>query len=406
MSLKEFRESDVLLNTMRTHPQSEFFIYDGKIYYNNLPAQSGAFSNNILNVPSGHISLYEINIDKGTGNDLIYPFITKQSSNAAFRTVSATSYSTDFVYGDVMTGSYPLSASITREYMSVAGQRNTATDPDTGATFNTSPVHPHFFALKNRLDFYGSRSQHYKVSSSFGDKSQQSVNLISIPSIFYGGRIEPGTVSLKWYFTGSLAAELRDTKQNGELIEVTGSNTGLVGGVILYDEGFIVLTGSWNINSESIPLISGSGTGVNPKWIYYGAGANDGVSVATTGAGNASASFGLSFKGTNEIQVMTMFAHAKKGEVNFSNNPTYYTFNQTLIEKSSSQIYEENQNRTIKNTVSSSFSDYESSFRRQVYVSKIGIYDENKNLIGVATLGNPVLKKEEDDLTFKLKLDI
>ena len=406
MSLKEFRESDVLLNTMRTHPQSEFFIYDGKIYYNNLPAQSGAFSNNILNVPSGHVSLYEINIDKGTGNDLIYPFITKQSSNAAFRTVSATSYSTDFVYGDVMTGSYPLSASITREYMSVAGQRNTATDPDTGATFNTSPVHPHFFALKNRLDFYGSRSQHYKVSSSFGDKSQQSVNLISIPSIFYGGRIEPGTVSLKWYFTGSLAAELRDTKQNGELIEVTGSNTGLVGGVILYDEGFIVLTGSWNINSESIPLISGSGTGVNPKWIYYGAGANDGVSVATTGAGNASASFGLSFKGTNEIQVMTMFAHAKKGEVNLSNNPTYYTFNQTLIEKSSSQIYEENQNRTIKNTVSSSFSDYESSFRRQVYVSKIGIYDENKNLIGVATLGNPVLKKEEDDLTFKLKLDI
>jgi len=406
MSLKEFRESDVLLNTMRTHPQSEFFIYDGKIYYNNLPAQSGAFSNNILNVPSGHVSLYEINIDKGTGNDLIYPFITKQSSNAAFRTVSATSYSTDFVYGDVMTGSYPLSASITREYMSVAGQRNTATDPDTGATFNTSPVHPHFFALKNRLDFYGSRSQHYKVSSSFGDKSQQSVNLISIPSIFYGGRIEPGTVSLKWYFTGSLAAELRDTKQNGELIEVTGSNTGLVGGVILYDEGFIVLTGSWDINSESIPLISGSGTGVNPKWIYYGAGANDGVSVATTGAGNASASFGLSFKGTNEIQVMTMFAHAKKGEVNLSNNPTYYTFNQTLIEKSSSQIYEENQNRTIKNTVSSSFSDYESSFRRQVYVSKIGIYDENKNLIGVATLGNPVLKKEEDDLTFKLKLDI
>ena len=77
-----------------------------------------------------------------------------------------------------------------------------------------------------------------------------------------------------------------------------------------------------------------------------------------------------------------------------------------MIEKSSSQIYEENQNRTIKNTVSSSFSDYESSFRRQVYVSKIGIYDENKNLIGVATLGNPVLKKEEDDLTFKLKLDI
>lgn len=406
MSLKEFRESDVLLNTMRTHPRSEFFVYDGAIYYNNKPTQSGSFADNVLNVPSGHISLYEINIDKGVGNDLIYPFITKQSSNAVFRTVSATSYSSDFVYGDVMSGSYPMSASITREYMAIAGQRNTAIDPDTGASFDTDPVYPHFFALKNRLDFYGSRSQHYRVSSSYGDKSQQAVNLISIPSIFYGGRIEPGTVSLKWYFTGSLAAELQDTKQNGELIEVSGSNVGLVGGVILYDEGFIVLTGSWNINSESIPLIAGSGTGVNPKWIYYGAGANDGVSVATTGAGNASASFGLDFQGTSEIQVMTMFAHARKGEVNFSNNPTYYNYNQSLIEKSSSQIYEENSNRTIKNTVSSSFSDYESSFQRQVYISKIGIYDENKNLIGVTTLSNPILKKENEDLTFKMKLDI
>jgi len=41
-----------------------------------------------------------------------------------------------------------------------------------------------------------------------------------------------------------------------------------------------------------------------------------------------------------------------------------------------------------------------------VYVSRIGIYDKNKNLIGVATLSNPVLKKEDQDYSFKLKLDI
>ena len=32
--------------------------------------------------------------------------------------------------------------------------------------------------------------------------------------------------------------------------------------------------------------------------------------------------------------------------------------------------------------------------------------NENKNLIGVATLSTPVLKKEDEDLSFKLKLDI
>ena len=60
----------------------------------------------------------------------------------------------------------------------------------------------------------------------------------------------------------------------------------------------------------------------------------------------------------------------------------------------------------IKNTVSSSFSDYEAPFERQVYISRVAIYDENKNLIGVATVSNPILKKEDQDLTFKLKLDI
>ena len=39
------------------------------------------------------------------------------------------------------------------------------------------------------------------------------------------------------------------------------------------------------------------------------------------------------------------------------------------------------------------------------FISKIGIYDEKKNLIGVAKLATPVKKTEERDFTFKLKLD-
>ena len=129
MSYKKFNESDVILNTMRAYPESKFFIYNGAIYYNEVAPQSGAFADNVLNVPSGHISLYEINVDKLAGsNNFIYPFITKQSSNASFRTTTTSSYSTDFAYGDTMTGSYPMSASITREFMAVAGQRNTSTN--------------------------------------------------------------------------------------------------------------------------------------------------------------------------------------------------------------------------------------------------------------------------------------
>ena len=101
-----------------------------------------------------------------------------------------------------------------------------------------------------------------------------------------------------------------------------------------------------------------------------------------------------------------MFAHAKKGEVNYSNNPTYLQFGQRQIQKTSSQIYEENPNRQIANTVSSSYAGYSASFKRQVYISRVGIYDDNKNLLGIATLSNPILKEEDQDYSFKIRLDI
>ena len=60
----------------------------------------------------------------------------------------------------------------------------------------------------------------------------------------------------------------------------------------------------------------------------------------------------------------------------------------------------------IKNIVSSSYGDYSAPFKRQVFISKIGIYDENKNLIGVATLSNPILKEDGQDISFKMKIDV
>jgi len=390
MSLKKFAPKDLVLNTMKAHPSCEFFIYDSKVYYNNAPEESGQFSANVLNVPSGHVSLYESNVDKLSGsNNFIYPFITKGSAGSSFKTAGPVSYTNEFAYGDELTGSYPLSASITREYITTPAASNNR----------------HFFALKNRLNYYGVRSRHYVVSSSYGDKSLQTLNLISIPSIFYGSQIQPGTMSLKWYFSGSLAGELRDSRSNGELIQVSGANAGEVAGVVLYDEGFVMLTGSWGLNSETIGMVSG-GVSDNPKWIYFGAGALDDVSATTADTDFVSASFKMDFKGTTETQVMTMHAHAHRGEANHSNNPTFLEYGQQQIQATSSQIYEENPNRTIKNIVSSSFEGFDAPFERQVYISRVAIYDDNKNLIGIATLSNPILKREADDISFKIKLDM
>jgi hypothetical protein len=414
MPYRKFGENDVFVNTMRAHPQVDFVIFDSKIYYNNIPEQSGALTDPLMVVGPGFVNLHEMNVDRplsSTGrfmsdaalpdNGRIYGYISKDSSGHAWKTVTVGAYS-DFEYGAIISSSYPQTASITRRYIA---------SPYT----STTTFDRRYVGLRNKLNIYELRSEYYKVSSSFGNKDSMPINLISIPSIFYGTQIKPGTLSLKWYLTGSLIGELRDENKNGELIQTGpyGSpGSGSVAGVALYDEGFLLITGSWDINSTAIPMTSGSTSATNPNWLYYAAGTNDNVSQASTTtlpsieSEFVSASFGLSFKGQLETQVMTMFAHARRGEANYSNNPTYLEHGQNKNYFTSSNIYEQTSSIKIKNTKSSSYGDYNAAFERQVYISKIGIYDDSKNLIAVATLSNPILKKDNQDISFKIKLDV
>jgi len=346
-------------------------------------------------------------VDRGR----IAPWISKDSARSSFKTVGAnavgkTVYNSEFQYGDILQGQYPLTASITREF--VTGSR---TDPYSPQKYPVNKEQKHYVALRNRLDFYAIRSPHYKVESPYGNKDAQKINMISIPSIFYGTKIKPGSVSLKWNYTGSLMAELRDLKENGELIQVSGSNTtavlhdGKIAGVILYDEGIILLTGSWDLTTTALGLKDAS-TAVTPSWLYYGVGANDGLSQANLMANYVTASYNLNFKGHTETQVVTMFAHARRGEVNYSNNPTFIEHGQNHAEFTSSHVYQEKDDILLKNIVSSSYTDYSASFNRQLYISRVTIYDKYKNLMGVATISNPILKKEGQDYSFKIKLDI
>ena len=59
----------------------------------------------------------------------------------------------------------------------------------------------------------------------------------------------------------------------------------------------------------------------------------------------------------------------------------------------------------IVNVVSSSFSGTNAPFQKTTFINYVGIYDEGKNLIAIAKMANPVRKRENDDFTFKLKLD-
>ena len=393
MIYKKFKSNDLFYNTLEMHPQFDFAIYDGEIYLNNRGKIVGAHASNVGDVPTGHVSLYELNIDRPAG-EKIYPFISKNGSLSSFKTITTGSFNSDYTYGETITGSYPMSASIVREFFA------------TTATSRTTSNN-HINSLYNTLNYYQPLSRHYTFSSSLGNKGTQNLNLISIPSIIFGSQIKKGTVELKFYVSGTLVGQLQDKNRNGELIQVgpigsTGS--GSVAGVVLYNEGFVILTGSWNIGNGFAGEKYTGGSVLAPKWIYFGAGANDGIAG---GAGNVpSSSFGLTFKGTTKTQTITMLAHAQKGELNHSNNPTFAKHGQSITPSTSSTGYKENKSLLIKNTVSSSYSDPDAKFKKTTYISSVAIYDENRNLIGIAKLATPVKKTEDVEYTFKMKLDI
>ena len=115
----------------------------------------------------------------------------------------------------------------------------------------------------------------------------------------------------------------------------------------------------------------------------------------------------MEFSGTNYVPVTTMMAHAPRGELNYSSNPTYVKYGQNTggTTSSAENVYIESDGVSAANVVSSSYSGVDASFQKTTFINYVGIYDESKNLIAIAKLANPVRKREEDDFTFKLKLD-
>ena len=657
MSIYKFLPNDVLVNQIKLHPEVNFFIYNGSIYYNNKSAVTGTHVSNVGHVPTGHISLYELNVDRHNDSK-IYPFVTKQGSLTSFKTVSDTSFNTDFNYGDTLTSSYPLSSSLARTYYAEG-------ETDLYISSTTTNTRKRIEALRSTIEHYSPWNPDFQVSSSNRDLTTSELALFSVPSIFYGSSIEKGSIELNFYITGTLIAQAKDVYKNGSLIQTlpenmySGSNVGLA----LYNEGFLITYNPKTFSNDKALQLNGSdeylslyyGTqlapsslgidnsrlNLNPQenftisaWVKtstangtilrkgslnkddgYGlyissnkfmavigtqslttttniadgawhhvavvnyndsgtqkfqtyvdgaaegtaadsgfeAGANyfnigkrmssvvsqvyyngalDEISIwdhnfsateivdlynsgcpndlwvladvlkvrynkgdnllawwrfgdqygwndtsgrnlyshdrqgkgnsplngsdhhnvdssnlaaanfscdyralsithkeAYTGGSTLSASwahfgasmvpgitttsssFELKFNGTTYTPVMTMFAHAPQGALNYSSNPTFLDRDSRLSSSlnepiTASSMYKEPENVLIKNTATSSYYNYEEKMKRQTFISKIGIYDENKNLIAIAKLATPIRKEEKDEYVFKLKLDL
>lgn len=414
MSYYKFKENDLFVNTLEAYPDVKFYIQSGSVYIDDENYISGSFSDNILGVPRGYTSLYEFNVNRDAGQT-IYPFVVKGGDKTTFKTLSKTDWNTQFNYdGNTITSSYNMSSSIRRYYITGnAGQ--TYAEPAWPKSnlihVNRTNVDPsldfyrlnefYLRALKNTINHYRYLSPKYDFDTYY---TGSSVNLISIPSIFYGSSIRKGSINLKYYISGTLAAQASDTGYRGELIQVSGTTTGSIVGTVLYKEGFILLTASADIDSTTINYETAKAS----SWLSFGYGAHDGAFDAARADNTIqSASYSIEFQGINHVQTMTMLSKAPYGQLNHSNNPTYLKNSAKNLEQATSGTYQfREQTRILKNVVPADYTDIEPPMEKETYISKIALYDKDRNIIGFAKLATPIRKTEDREFIFKLKLDL
>lgn len=402
-----FEYNDIYRQTIIAHPSYNFFLTKDsnyKIFINN--SHSG--SNNSL--PLSSISLNEINNNR-SGNNLIYPFIDKTSNGYSISGITSQGYNSTN-YGESITGTY-------------------LSFPEIYLDFITSTEHSVCKSLKNIWNSY--KNINYKFNFS---NFETGSSIYVFPREICGSGIRKGsvfaTIEKKRKEIALYGSEnnsyskivANDIYKDGILRIVDDSITGTnidssIGqevGYILYDHGVVLFKSSsaefYNRLTEVKEIIeipnasewcSGS-FGSSEYRSYFNWGFFGDPNVVDIPEGNIACS--LEFQGINKIQNVTMICNLPKRKLNNSTNPTFVEYGQNLfLTQSTQSTFSENSKLKIKNIVSSSY-NIDENFNKETFISHVYIFDENKDVIGIAKLANPIIKKENEDRTIKIGFDI
>lgn len=180
------------------------------------------------------------------------------------------------------------------------------------------------------------------------DPSSNQVTFFDISNLYYGKRILPGTIELKdanlSASNGHVGITLKDDGR-GTIYRAdcfTSASTWSVCGTVYYDEGIIVIK--------------------NPHLYFFG-----------------KEGFEISFRGEQNVHVMTVHAMAPSNQLNSSSNPNFMVVPPSPFPN-----------------------DPEKEF---VYITGINFHDDNFNVIMKTQLAQPIIKRHGDRLLFKVKLD-
>lgn len=257
---------------------------------------------------------------------------------------------------------------------------------------------------------------------------------INVKRLFARDKIKPQTFAMQFYTTGVVDAttagqpnysNVNRTSTSGSAIFTDagmGSEFGYGGqvsnvafasdstikvGNLFYDQGILVLdakkvmSGSQHVSGTISGLRSGSyldasngqviigdvnGSGnPNAKFIpdfFVSASIDDIVNHVASCRFGSTTNTAMTFQNITNINSTLVFCRATADEFNYSSNPTFTDADGNIV-----VIDDETTDRTFS------------------YITTVGLYDANDNLLAVAKMSRPIEKNDEKDLTFRVRLD-
>lgn len=243
------------------------------------------------------------------------------------------------------------------------------------------------------LGYTGSANEVRKFESDLqldGTNEMKEVVFLNLSRLTTKDEVKKGSFSITlgtdaWAtpFGSVLTLEDSAASANGGTLNTVGGDYGLLldtvgsvtGGVIFYQAGVVVLTGS--IWAPAVTDFFDDGAGTTRTFDEQM------VTGSITGSADALRHRiqNLQFNNTTEINSKVYFARAPHNKFNYSNNPTYL---------SSSAIRVKNNDRD--NPPIS-------------YVTTVGLYSDDNELLAVAKLSEPLRKDPSTEFTLRVRLD-
>jgi hypothetical protein len=194
----------------------------------------------------------------------------------------------------------------------------------------------------------------------FPTSSNSYIGVLSIPVGLFGNYIQPG--SFKW---SADSGSIYDDGEGNLILELTNK----ICGQIFYPHGLAIIT------SDSIPLADTYGTAIFGSSIY---GLSDSILIQNF---VTSSNVTCSFSSSLTIYETQYKCTLNENEFNFSQNPS-------IISGSEGEPY-----------------SYVTSSYFSPYVTTVGLYDENQNLLAVGKLSQPLPTSATTDTTILVNID-